>query len=90
MSTPIQSLISNFHNSVYLLALPNVFHKEIIIPHVCVSLTKNIIEQNSIGFPHSMYLHVGPYTPYFGSGYDGISSTPTMWPPMSNPLTNLT
>jgi hypothetical protein len=27
MSTPIQSLISNVHNSVYLLALPNVFHK---------------------------------------------------------------
>jgi hypothetical protein len=37
-----------------------------------------------------MYPHVGPYTPYSGFGYGGIRNTPTMWPPMSNPLTNLT
>jgi hypothetical protein len=36
-----------------------------------------------------MYLHVGPFTPYFGSSYKGMS-VPTMWPPMSNPLVNPT
>jgi len=35
-----------------------------------------------------MYPHVRPYTPYFGYGYRGIRSAPTMWPPMSNPLAN--
>jgi hypothetical protein len=35
-----------------------------------------------------MYPHVGPFTPYFGSIYEGIKSAPTMWPRMSNPLTN--
>ncbi len=41
-------------------------------------------------FPNSMYPHVGPYTPYFGSSYEGIGSVPTIWPPMSNPLANPT
>jgi hypothetical protein len=45
------------------------------------------MEQNLIGFPNSMYPHVGPYTPYFCYGYEGMSA-PTMWPPMSNPLAN--
>jgi hypothetical protein len=40
MSTPIQSFVSNVHNLVYLLALPSVFHKNIVIPHVFISLTK--------------------------------------------------
>jgi hypothetical protein len=35
-----------------------------------------------------MYPHVGPCTPYFGFGYGGIGSVPTMWPPISNPLAN--
>jgi hypothetical protein len=48
------------------------------------------MEQNLVGFPNSMYPHVGPYTPYFGFGYKGIGGVPTMWPPMSDPLTNLT
>jgi hypothetical protein len=46
------------------------------------------MEQNLVGFLNSMYLHVGPYTPYFGYGYEGIWSVPIMWPLMSNPLTN--
>jgi hypothetical protein len=46
------------------------------------------MEKNPIGFPNSMYLHVGPYTPYFGYGYGGIGSVPTMRPPMSDPLAN--
>jgi hypothetical protein len=46
------------------------------------------MEQNLVGFPNSMYLHVGPYTPYVGFGYGGIRGVLTMWPPMSNPLVN--
>jgi hypothetical protein len=41
-----------------------------------------------VGFPNSMYPHVGAYTPYFAYSYRGIGNAPTMWPPMSNPLTN--
>jgi hypothetical protein len=48
------------------------------------------MEQNAIGFPNSMYLHVRPYTPCFGFGYEGIGSAPTMWPPMYDPLGNPT
>jgi hypothetical protein len=35
-----------------------------------------------------MYIHVGPYTPYFGFGYGGVGGVPTMWPPLSDPLAN--
>jgi len=48
------------------------------------------MEQNPVDFPNSIYPHVGPYTPYFGSSYEGIRSVPTMWPPMSNPLVSPT
>lgn len=48
------------------------------------------MEQNSVGFSNSMYLHVGFYTSYFGYGYKGIRNVPIMWPPISNPLTNPT
>ncbi len=37
-----------------------------------------------------MYPHVGPYTPYFGSGYGGIKSVLIMWPPMFDSLANPT
>jgi hypothetical protein len=37
-----------------------------------------------------VYLHVGPYTPYFGFGYKGIGNVLTMWPLMFDPLTNPT
>jgi hypothetical protein len=40
------------------------------------------MKHNVVSFPNSMYLHVGPYTPYFGSGYGGIMSVLIMWPPM--------
>jgi hypothetical protein len=46
------------------------------------------MEQNLVNFPNSMYFHVGPYTPYFGFGYRGIKSVPTMRPPMFDPLIN--
>ncbi len=75
---------------VYHLALPNVACRKPFIPLVYVPLTKNVMEQNPIGLPNSMCLHVGPYTPYFGSGYEGKRNVPTMWPPMSNPLVNPT
>jgi hypothetical protein len=64
------------------------FCKELLIPHIFVPLIKNIMEQNLVSFPNSMYFHVGPYTPYFGYGYGGIKNAPTMWPPMPNPLVN--
>jgi hypothetical protein len=35
-----------------------------------------------------MYIHVGPYTPYFGFGYGGVRGVPTMWTPLSDPLVN--
>ncbi len=71
---------------VYPLALANVACKKLVIPHIFIPLTKNVVEQNLVGFQNSMYLHIGPYTPYFGSSYEGIKSDPTMWPPMSDPL----
>jgi len=66
--------------------LPNVACRELVIPQISIPLTKNVVEQNLVGFPNSMYPHVGPYTPYFGSSYKGIKSDCTMWPPMSDPL----
>jgi hypothetical protein len=53
-----------------------------------ILIIENVMEQNLVGFPNSMYLRVKPYTPYFGSSYRGIRGVPTMWPPMSDPLTN--
>jgi hypothetical protein len=69
VSIPFQTLISSIQNLVYSLALPNVACRKPIIPFISVPLIGNVMEQNVIGFPNSMYLHVGPYTPYFGSGY---------------------
>jgi len=71
---------------VYPLALPNVAYRKLVIPHISIPLTKNIVEQNLVGFQNLVYPHVGPYTPYFGSNYEGIKNDPTMWPPMSDPL----
>jgi hypothetical protein len=65
-------------------------HKKSFIPHVYVLITENVIEQNLIGFPNSIFLHVGPYRPYFGSGYSDMGSVPTMWLPISSPSTNIT
>jgi hypothetical protein len=90
MSTPIQSFVLNVHNLIYPLALPNVFHKEIVIPPVFVSLIENVIEQNLVGFPNSIHPYVGPYTSYFGFSYGGMGSALIIWPLMSDPLTNLT
>jgi hypothetical protein len=70
ISLPIQSLISNIQNSVYSLTLPNVTCRKPIIPHVSIPLIKNVMEQNSVGFPNSMYFHVRPYMPNFGFGYE--------------------
>ncbi len=84
----VRSLVSNIQNLVYSSALPNVACREPIIPPVFVSFIGNVMEQNLVRFPNSMYTHVGPYTPYFGSGYGGIKGVPTMWPPMLDPLAN--
>jgi hypothetical protein len=61
---PIQSLVPNVWNLDYPSALPNVVCRKPILP-----LTRNVMDQNPIGFPNSMYLHVGPYTTYFGYNY---------------------
>jgi hypothetical protein len=73
---------------VYPSTLPNQASKKPLIPPIFVPLIGNIMEQNPIGFPNSMYLCVGPYTPYFGFGYGNIRSVPTMWPCMFDPLIN--
>jgi hypothetical protein len=65
-------------------------HKKSFILHVSVLITGNVIEQNPIGFPNSMFPHVGPNRPYFGYGYIGMGSVPTMWLPMSSPFINIT
>jgi hypothetical protein len=88
MLTPIQTLIPNVQNVVYSSILPNVIGRESIIPHVSIPLTKKIMDQILVGFPNSMYPHVGTYTPYFGFGYGGIGRVPILWPPMFNPFAN--
>ncbi len=64
-------------------------HKKSFIPPISVFITGNVIKQNPIGFPNLMFLHVGPYKPYFRSGYSGMGSVPTMWLPMSCPFANI-
>jgi hypothetical protein len=78
ISLLVQSPISNIQNLIYPLALPNVACRKPIIPHVFIPFIGNVMEQNLVGFPNSMYPHVGPYTPYFGFGYKGIRGVPTM------------
>ncbi len=43
-----------------------------------------------VGFPNSMYPHVGTCIPYFGFGYGDIENAPTMWPLIFDPSPNLT
>ncbi len=90
ISLHVQSLVLNVQNLVYPLALPNVTCRKPIIPLFFVLFIGNVMEHNLVGFPNSMYIHVRPYTSYFGFGYRGIGSVPTMWPPMFDPLTNPT
>jgi hypothetical protein len=37
-----------------------------------------------------MFPLVGPYTPYFCFGHDGMRNVPTMWPQVFSPFTNIT
>jgi hypothetical protein len=53
--------------------------------HLSLPFIGNVIEQNLVGFPNSMYHHVG-CTPYFGSGYRGIGCVFIVWPSMFDPL----
>ncbi len=86
VSISVQSPIPDIQNPVYSSTLPNVACTKSVIPHVSVMLIGNVMEQNLVGFPNSMYLHVGTYTPYFGSSYKGVGGVPTMWPLMFDPL----
>jgi hypothetical protein len=36
-----------------------------------------------------MFPFVGPYPPFFGFGYNGMGSVPTMWPLMFGPFANI-
>jgi len=71
------------------MTLLDVFHEELVFPLVSIPFVGNVMEQNPIGFPKLMFLHVGPYAPYFGSSYGGIGSALVMWFPISNPLVNM-
>jgi len=66
VSLTISTLVLNVQNLMYISTLPNVACKKPILPHVSIPLIGNVIEQNLVGFPNSMYHHVQPYTPYFG------------------------
>jgi hypothetical protein len=76
VSLPIQSPVLNIQNLVYPLALPNVACRKPVVPPISVPFIENVIKQNLVGFPNSMYPHVGPYTPYFGFGYGGVGDVP--------------
>jgi hypothetical protein len=86
ISLPIPNLVLNVQNLVYTLALPNVACKNQIFHMFLFHLPK--MSMFLVGFPNSMYPHVGPHTPYFGYGYGGIGNVPIMWPLMSDPLFN--
>jgi hypothetical protein len=36
-----------------------------------------------------MFPFVGPYPTFFGFGYNGMGSVPTMWPLMFGPFVNI-
>jgi hypothetical protein len=78
ISILVQNPSLNIQNLVYSLTLPNITCREPFIPPLSVPLTRNVMEQNLVGFPNSMYLRVGPYTPHFGFGYGGVRCVPTM------------
>ncbi len=50
--------------------------------------TKNIIEQNPIGFPNVMFFLVGSYPWIIGISYPSMGTTP-IWPQMANPIINI-
>jgi hypothetical protein len=81
VSLLVQSFVPSVQILVYPSALPNVACCEPFIPPISVPFIENVV-----GFPNSMYVHVGPYTPYFCSSYGGIVTILTMWPPMFDPL----
>lgn len=60
VSLHVQSSIPNIQNLIYPLTLPNVACKEITISFNSIFLTKNVMEQNLIGFPNSMYFMLDP------------------------------
>jgi hypothetical protein len=50
-------------------------------------ITRNVIEQNPIGFPIFMFLSCESYQLVLGTTYMSIGTTPT-WPQMVEPTTN--
>jgi hypothetical protein len=56
MTCVVFVLVSNIQNLIYSLALPNVAYKELVFLLVSIPFTKNVMEQNLVGFPNSMSL----------------------------------
>jgi hypothetical protein len=86
VSLLVQSPILNIQNPIYPSTLSNVVCKKLVIALIYVPFIENIMEQNLVGFPNSMYPCVGPYTPYFGFGYRAIKSVLIMLPLVFDPL----
>jgi hypothetical protein len=74
---------------MYTSTLPSVDCREPILPPISIPFIGNVIEQNLVGFPNSMYRHVG-CRPYFGSSYRGIGNVFIVWPSMFDPLVKST
>jgi hypothetical protein len=89
ISTHVQNLRLNVPNLVYPTTLPNVFCKQLVFPLVSIPLIENVMEKNLVGFPNSMFFHVGPCTPYSGPCYGGKGGAPVMWLPIFDPLVNI-
>jgi hypothetical protein len=90
ISIHVQSLVLNVQKLVYPFALPKSPHKNSFIQPILIPITENMIESIPVGFPNSVFPHVGPYIPYFGFGHDGMGNVPIMWPQVFNPFANIT
>lgn len=62
-------------------------YKDPVLPLISIMTTRNVIDQNPIGFPNFMFPSYGPYQLVFGTAYSSIGTTPT-WPQMVKPITN--
>lgn len=85
----VQNLTLNVQQSIYPSTIPKWPCNKPFVPPISIPIIANLIEQNLVGFPNSMFPFVGPYPPFFGFGYNGMGSVPTMWPLMFGPFANI-
>jgi hypothetical protein len=83
----VHNLVINVHITIFYFAILKSPYKDPIVPLVSVVTTRNVIEQNPIGFPNFMFPSCGSYQLVFGAVYPSIGTTPT-WPQMVEPITN--